>query len=993
MHRAEAADDSTLDILHLPAIADIWISNATPKESASSAGGSPVFKLKSVQEMAALRFDLAPAKGLHLLSARLHLRLRHGPAPRWLRVSTVSANWIEGTSTGAYEGTDGASWKWADSAARKEWSWPGSAFCDVIMGEGYSQVVTLSVQEDKRNWISVDLPLSLVSSMLCEHSNGLALMEGGSPFERNYYFYSRQAWSNEPWLELTLKHGPTLPQPAPPHATLRPAPSRASLRGGATAVSIAPDSLCFAWRAWLDGEALPPWRVPLPIPAETTLFYLEDLDPGQSHHLSLEALNSRGRSSARSEFNFSASKALDVPTPLETPSPLKPPPDLESRSALKTPSGRTPSPTAPLPLHPRPPRLWALPPLSQLDPLSTHRLDREEVEKKTSNKTHAHPWDTNVVWDGRSVHLLGARGETLSFQTIVQADVHTRDSSSPPVIPTSFSIEGSDLVSSRGDTLHASSWSFSRVWYFHREDGQWQPSYLLPFGKGIDLPWKGEEPGLLQPANRAVFAEIEVDRDLPAGRYRGELLVRLHPGGTHLLPVDVEVFPFTLPSDPGFRIELNAYHWRQEALQQFRLARKHRCVFTPWVARPRIVERRTPVTEGDESSTARRTASFPSRADSTGFSLDWNEYDRLLGPLLDGSAFPQDPRPLEVLYLPFSEGWPTRLTPENYSYPAPWPGRGDAFSKMWPHHETAPPLQEALAPVYLARFRRVEAALVRHFDEKKWKGTELHCFFGSKMKNRTDYGHSTWWNTDEPLYWPDWSALRFYLQLFEKNLPGAKKHQWLTRADISRPQWLRGALGETVCIVYTGGILDAAQARRCRQLARDLGLRWQVYSAAGDENAPPAQTAAWALGAWMDGARGALVWQTLAPKDAWTAYDPPDAPGTALLATWPKDSTLMAAPEEEPALVTGDLRLKALRDAQQLSEWLEEFARRKNYRRAQMRLLLQPFFHLPPQRWWHDSQKGQELVRFGTMDPEALQALRHRVMALLYPHGPADSTP
>jgi len=941
---ASAPDRPSPVILHLPAVADVWISHATPQESESSAGGSPVFKLKSVEEMAALRFDVHAARGHRIRRARLHLRLRHPPAPHWLRVSTVSSTWVEGEATRAYSGRDGACWRWADASSRRPWAWEGSAFCDVIMGEGFSRNTVVQVRGEENDWIAVDIPPSMIQAILCERSDGLALMEGGSPANRNYYFHSRQAWSNHPWLELELQEAADTEPPEPPVFTVEPAPERASLAGGAAVVRIVRDPRCFAWRLRLDGEPLPAWRVPSPTAGrDTTVFHLEGLAPGR-HHLGIEAFSATGQISAASEASFLASAALDTLPPLPSPSPFHPQAQ-----------------------HRKPPRLWALPALAQLDPLTTGRLDLAE-------NGAVNPWDANAIWDGRMVHLVGGRGETVSFQLIVQSQ--GRHGNLADRVPASLRIVGDELSSAARDTLRRSHWSFYRVWYFHRGNGPWQPSYLLPLD-GDEVPWRGEEPELGSPDNRAFLVELALDRHLPPGLYRGEVVVELHPGGRHLLPVQVEVTGFTLPRAPTFRIELNAYHLRREALQHFRLARANRCVFTPWVAAPSVVE-------GEAKS---------ADDDSTAFTLDWTAYDALLGPLLDGSAFARDRRPLEVLYLPLREGWPTRLTPANYAYRGPWPQKGDPFRLMWAHHETAPPLEEALAPSYLARLGWAEEDFLDHFETKGWRGTELHFFLNSKMRDRVLYGHSTWWNTDEPLYWPDWAALRFYLEFFDRRLPRGKKRQWLTRADISRPEWLRGALGTAARIVYTGGELDEAQARRCRALQRDLHLRWEVYSAAANENAPPAETAAWVLGAWMDQARGALVWQSLAPADAWVDYDPPDAPGTALLATWPDPRLPAGTSPAGSTLVAVDLRVKALRDAQQSIEWLEIWKQRNELSGEQIRHLLRPFFSTPPQRWWHGSESNPHRVRFGTLDAKSLESLRRAVIALLRESAPVDSTP
>jgi hypothetical protein len=63
------------DTIQLKATADIWLSDANPRERHSSAGKYSRFKLKTIQEMAAIRFDTSSIRGRKVKSARLFLKL------------------------------------------------------------------------------------------------------------------------------------------------------------------------------------------------------------------------------------------------------------------------------------------------------------------------------------------------------------------------------------------------------------------------------------------------------------------------------------------------------------------------------------------------------------------------------------------------------------------------------------------------------------------------------------------------------------------------------------------------------------------------------------------------------------------------------------------------------------------------------------------------------------------------------------------------------
>ena len=100
------------ETVKLPATADVWLSDANAAERDSSSGRNARFKLKSIQEMAAIRFDATPAVGREVLKARLFLHPAGQHMLRYVRVSTVNGDWEEGTARGnhraALRGTAGA---------------------------------------------------------------------------------------------------------------------------------------------------------------------------------------------------------------------------------------------------------------------------------------------------------------------------------------------------------------------------------------------------------------------------------------------------------------------------------------------------------------------------------------------------------------------------------------------------------------------------------------------------------------------------------------------------------------------------------------------------------------------------------------------------------------------------------------------------------------------------------------------------------------------
>ncbi|MEO2003454.1 MAG: hypothetical protein ABGY41_05100 [Candidatus Poribacteria bacterium] len=198
----------------------------------------------------------------------------------------------------------------------------------------------------------------------------------------------------------------------------------------------------------------------------------------------------------------------------------------------------------------------------------------------------------------------------------------------------------------------------------------------------------------------------------------------------------VEVYDFELPDRLSFWPELNAYRIPREGdpHDYYRLAHRHRSVLNCWRWAPEL----------------------------TGSGADvrvrWDAYDRDVGPLLTGEAFRHERRagaPVEVMYLPFEDSWPTPLTEETYDYPGHWPGRGEARRHLVDHYMTAPYVADALSMEYISAFLAVQQQFIEHFAEMGYDRTEMQCFYAGKNTHRIDYGSNMWWTTDEPYHWDD----------------------------------------------------------------------------------------------------------------------------------------------------------------------------------------------------------------------------------------------
>jgi hypothetical protein len=519
--------------------------------------------------------------------------------------------------------------------------------------------------------------------------------------------------------------------------------------------------------------------------------------------------------------------------------------------------------------------VWAVPGLVKINPFDGTVL-ASAGGPRDSRAT------TNAVWDGRTVRLFGARGEYVSYQLVLE-----RSSSHETVA--GLTLAPGELRGPAG-VITTSNIEVFKNWYARNADDVWQPSYAVPWetSKAIEIP--DRQRGMTGQRNQSMYVDVYIPKDAKPGVYAGAVRISA-AAASATVPVEIEVYDFELPDVLRFWPELNAYAVPDHALDYHRLAHQHRLVFNPWVLTP----------------TLDRTGSD--------IRVRWDEYDEAAGPLLSGEAFRGNRRsgvPTPALYLPFIDSWPTPLSRETYAYPGHWPSRGDSAEALVAHYLTAPPIARGLSDGYKRAFLSVQRQFVDHFAERGWRRTEMQLFFGGKNTHRTDFGSNMWWTTDEPYHWDDWLALQFFANLWStgRRTLGADPRIWAARADISRPMWTGRVLDGVVNTVYWAELNDGPSAARARWLWQETGLAIRAYGGVNRTTSANINSVSTLVNAWLHGADAYLPWQTLGDDASLDRNN--NVGGDALL-----------VPGDRFGLpVVGDLRVKALRDAQQLVEYL-----------------------------------------------------------------------
>lgn len=338
----------------------------------------------------------------------------------------------------------------------------------------------------------------------------------------------------------------------------------------------------------------------------------------------------------------------------------------------------------------------------------------------------------NPVWDGGTVRLSAARGETAAFQAVILAE--------PGETLEDIRIQA-DLGGVPCRTYRA--W---HIWGV--------PEVAVPLGAGgssFDIPSRMAAEAEATRGYRvwSCVVEVEVPRSRPPGLTRGTLSVTWKGGGASL-PLELRVAPFALPVRPAFVLEMNSYGdflrllpaSLDTYLDLHRLFRRFRCTFTLVPYRQdgtAILDFLTPALDKDGRP-------------------DFTAFDKALAGLFDGSTFP-DGQPVSHFLLPLRADWPA-------------PFRSDAS-----HYE--------------AENAAVRKALAEHIQAKGWSSTRFEEFHNENPEN----GARVPWRLDEPASAKDLAGHELFLGFRDRGCagdPGACPVRY--RIDISRWQPLRADL-------------------------------------------------------------------------------------------------------------------------------------------------------------------------------------------------------
>jgi hypothetical protein len=859
----KAAQDSSRwsaqDSIILPFSRDTAVSSVR-EEQAGNCGGSKRLKLKGPQEMVLFDVDASALKSRLISAARIHIRSDSpdkAPLGR-VSVSSLASSWVEGDATG-YKPEPNASCFIQAHYKERDWAYSGSSLMDVVLGRGHTiWKFADCTPPDPNGWQTCEVDPAVVAARIAGISNGFCLYDDiGSVWsfrDGNYNetifpnrtFFSREAGEeNIPYLEI---QGSGRDDTPPASVDVVEVNTRNLPAGEAVVSWKTPADEGGGKTAGFhveyekeDGSTsqMPRYLIPLAgKPGDEVRLHIRDLrlHAGELLKLTVMAVDNAGNVSNPRVAGCRVSEGVSLPAvPVADVSPFPPSDVLPVLNGLK---------------------VAVLDLLDKVDPVTGQMIPEHNGGYRGGNHLYSAA--------KRLIRLQSARNETISFQLNLEgrADdigVHFIFDDYPEIKTEVFEF------------------SYVKAGDKHESSSKLLPDPLLALTGSISIP-SSSRVKIANQQNLSLICEAYVPHKISPGTKRGKVVLA-SGAETLILEVELKVWDFTLPNKLSFVPEMNAYATvtPYKGYEYYRLAHEHRTCLNRlpygWDGRPSF-------------------APDPGR----GRTFDWAQWDRKVGPLLDGSAFEDLPRqgePVDVFYLPFSENWPVEL---------------------YDHYRPSYWADEAFDEQYKDDLGGYIAAFAEHCDKKGWHETIFQFYLNNKIRYRKKNSKSSApWIFDEPVDVKDFWALRWYGVLFKNSLADYRgKASFWYRGDISYSQFGRNILWGVADIEYLGGI--NAQKTRMKQDEQRLfgGGNFAEYGHINRITEPNTHAVLWCLSAWCKGAVGVLPWQTIGEERSWEFGDRnalfyPDKSG-------PKPS----------------VRLKAFQRAQQDVEYLVLFSQTRD---------------------------------------------------------------
>lgn len=266
--------------------------------------------------------------------------------------------------------------------------------------------------------------------------------------------------------------------------------------------------------------------------------------------------------------------------------------------------------------------------------------------------------------DSRTVRLQAAANETAAFQLVIE---------SGPASVRGLTVAGGELRGGDGARIEAANIRLYRMWPIRVET---YPAWYLRLVEDVPRPDdfydpltpvdspKSGQPFQLTPQQRlALWVDVYVPRTTPAGQYTGQIRLTTADRGDLTVNLALEVYDFVLP-DTRPLAAVGAFASRT-IYEEF-IRRNGQPYVPPTLDRqnPQVREGLVLIRQLMQLAHDHRLDLFDRdirpllKRDLAGkIRLDWEDYDAIVMPYLNGSAF-DDRVGVPVWPMPLSEDWP-----------------------------------------------------------------------------------------------------------------------------------------------------------------------------------------------------------------------------------------------------------------------------------------------------------------------------------------------
>ena len=883
-----------------------------------SYGKSSIIRIKGYDDPSVFRWNLSAYQGQTILEAELHLCLYSSSIVNALVASTVNVDWHEGNKAGGTAGVGDPCWRWREYPD-VEWSFVGSDFSTASFGNfgtlvcyGYKHNDTFKqYTSGPNNWIAMKLDPDVVHAMILDNY-GITVTDprwGGS--SGNPSVYSKDQNSTvQPRLYIKAVVDDVTGTGDVANLT-----AEAGEWNGEVVLSFeAPvdplDGKAFGYDvrystggSFATATKVDRWRIPRPgEPGTTDRLLIEDLTPGDTYNFWVQAYDKVGNT------GNAVMTSLALPGAIATPQLADggfPTPDPSGKSILGA-EGKL--------------NYWACSELAKVNPATGNRMADGYTSSGADDYKKA-----NVVWDSETntITLRPGRNEVIGFQMIVQRLIGSLTGVAVGV----GDLTGPGVISAADNSeLYKLHYSGSTTKYP-------DPAIPLfsPLATTFDIPDANTNPG---GTYQSVWCDLYVPRDAAVGTYNGTVTIDCDQIGSPVaVNLQVIVHEAVIPDFPTFFLDLNGYgndKWSSTAsrYQVFQLCQKHRMVpnTLPYGWSGNWTADRAPTLTG----------SGPTRAVSS-----WTTFDNNYGPFFDGSGFspthptypyhgPGENTPIANFYTTGFEGWPNSLTHATWGYDAAGMGwsywnnlvdnggtAGD--QEFWLE---APDVMEAFPAGYGTGYRNVFQQFAAHAQANGW-GTAFQMYLNNKRGNSNTIAL---WTLEEQVVADDFRADRWFMGLCKDGWEAAGapdvKFQW--RIDTST-RWSQnwGQLKDICNLRCQGDGKDWNYRHdRYRKYTEQMDeMRWW-YGTGPGRTSSLTDHGAEILEHWSHGLDGGLPY--------WDSYHT-DWTGTDILAVLMSGDSVPGHGYFDGRI--GTIRMKGMRHAQQLCEYLNMLADQPDWNR------------------------------------------------------------